>query len=143
MAIATPCEMRLIEALAAILRTPARAADIALKALQKEGSTFDPAAPQPLPPRIYVHLEGGLVQDIVSPTPGFFGDVQFFVVDYDTEGGDDDEQGFVKQADGDWARAYVSFHGAPSQATIEPLFDENGEAVKGEDHPLAPQAEEA
>jgi len=47
-------------------------------------------------PKFAVILEGGLVQCVVSNDPALIG-VQFAVIDYDTEGADDDEISRIPQ----------------------------------------------
>jgi hypothetical protein len=49
-------------------------------------------------PPLAIVLEGGLVQDVLTANPKMFGDV--VVIDYDTEGADDDEITKVPQGKG-------------------------------------------
>lgn len=51
------------------------------------------------PPKIAVVLEGGLVQDIVSDRPNDVQPLTFMVIDYDTEGAEDDEKVTVEGPD--------------------------------------------
>src|SRR4051812_25181864 len=48
---------------------------------------------------LIITLEGGLVQDIVSPDPDLFRGVDVIVVDYDTENSDEDDVSVVEQHD--------------------------------------------
>jgi hypothetical protein len=64
------------------------------------------------PPTMAIILEGGLVQCIVSDHPGNFPPMNFMVLDYDTEGADEEELLQVPQKDGSVSTAtgrYLGF----------------------------------
>ncbi len=63
------------------------------------------------PPRIIVHLEGGLVQSVLSDVPA-----EYAVLDYDTEGADADEVFAVPQGDGDEHDACNGYNGPTEQS---------------------------
>jgi hypothetical protein len=66
---------------------------------------------------ILVHLEGGLVQSVVSDDPAMIGK-RFVVIDYDTEGADIDECSMIEQGDGTMADAVV-WEGEITQSAIK------------------------
>ncbi len=67
--------------------------------------------------RIAVALEGGLVSAVVSDDPSLIG-IIVWVINYDTEGADENEIIQVKQHDGSWVEAVV--HGdVIEQATVD------------------------
>ena len=64
------------------------------------------------PPAVAIILEGGLVQCIVSDRPGGIQSMNVMVLDYDTEGADEDELLQVPQKDGSVSTAtgrYLGF----------------------------------
>ena len=66
---------------------------------------------------ILVHVEGGLVQAVVSDDPAMIGK-RFVVIDYDTEGADTDECSMIEQGDGTMADAIV-WEGEITQSAIK------------------------
>jgi len=68
-------------------------------------------------PDLYVILQGGVVQEIVSDQPGAISLFGLRVIDYDVGSADDEELGEVEQSNGSVARALVSDY-AIGRATI-------------------------
>lgn len=68
------------------------------------------------PPQLAVVLEGGVVQSIVSDRPDEV-NADVMVIDYDTEGSDEEGKSYVRQDDGSYAEAWVYSHGI-GKATI-------------------------
>lgn len=57
--------------------------------------------------RIAIIVEGGFVQSVVTDDPDLARKLQIAIVDYDTDGADDDDIVSVKQSDGTEADAAV------------------------------------
>jgi hypothetical protein len=60
---------------------------------------------------VAIIIEGGLVQDIVSDDPAMFRDVDFLVIDYDTEGAEPEDVYDLAQPSGGTATAFVGWRG--------------------------------
>lgn len=60
--------------------------------------------PPPLPPLTLI-LEGGMIQNILSPDPDRFGGLEVTSIDYDCDGASDPAE--VLQGDGTWVKAVV------------------------------------
>lgn len=82
------------------------------------------------PPTIAIILEGGLVQCVVSDHPGNIPPMNVMVLDYDTEGADEEELLRVLQKDGSVSAAtgrYLSFDQADIDLTaVMDQLDERG-----------------
>ena len=63
------------------------------------------------PPTVAIILEGGLVQCIVSDRPGNIPPMNVIVLDYDTEGADEEELLQVPQKDGSVSTATGRYEG--------------------------------
>jgi len=75
------------------------------------------------PVKIVITLDGGLVQAVVSDgTP-----VEYVVIDYDTEGGDENDMLDVPQDDGSTTKAWLSGNMAEVD---KPWVDKVYEAVR-------------
>lgn len=61
-------------------------------------------------PKLAIILEGGLVQCVISDRPELFAGFDVCVIDYDSEGADDDEIFLVRQGDGSREEACVGHH---------------------------------
>lgn len=72
---------------------------------------------------IYVVVEGGIVQDVVSDDPAHVG-LQYTMIDYDVEGADVDDLRLIRQSDGEAVPAYVG-EGTVQHALIR--VDETGD----------------
>ena len=74
--------------------------------------------------RLAIIVEGGVVQAIISDDPKALAAAidDILLVDYDTDGADDNETTPVDQGDGTTARAFVSRWGHIAKADI-PLAD--------------------
>lgn len=68
-------------------------------------------------PVLAVILEGGMVSDIVCDRPDALPGLDVVVIDYDTDGVDEDALSYVRQNDGTWSDAIVH-HESVSRATI-------------------------
>jgi hypothetical protein len=75
------------------------------------------AAPTDFDGSVYVILEGGLCQDVVARDPRLVG-IPFAVIDYDTDGADEDSKMDIPQSDGTISEALV-WADTIGQATIE------------------------
>lgn len=71
-------------------------------------------AADPPPTKIFINLEGGLVQAVLSTVP----DVEVMICDYDTEGASDDEITEIPQDDDTVADAVVRVE----IAQVDPVF---------------------
>ena len=82
------------------------------------------------PPTVAVILEGGLVQSIVSDRPGDIQPMNLMVLDYDTEGADEEELLQVPQKDGSVSTAtgrYLGFeHADIGLASVMDQIDARG-----------------
>jgi hypothetical protein len=58
-------------------------------------------------PHIFIHIRGGLVEDVLSQTP-----LDFTIIDYDIQGAEADSIVPLPQGDGTTQRAYVSAQSA-------------------------------
>lgn len=67
------------------------------------------AATDTTPPTLAIVLEGGLVQAVVSDRPDAIR-MNVRVIDYDTDGADDDRLSEVPQGDGSVCYAFVEHH---------------------------------
>jgi hypothetical protein len=79
----------------------------------------DPEPAQEIKPSLYIVVNGGVVQGIVSddPTTAANGLERITVIDYGTEGCEEDELGLVEQADGEILSAVVLEFGV-TKATL-------------------------
>ena len=56
--------------------------------------------------RFTIIVDGGVLQAVVSHDPALIG-VEFDLIDYDTEGAEDDRLGQIKQASGELETAFI------------------------------------
>ncbi len=84
-------------------------------------------SPEAPPVRLYVIMDGGLVQEVVSPDDP--SGVELWVIDYDTEGADRDELSDVTFDTSAEAVAYPVTIGPCTAPTIADIEDEDEEAA--------------
>ncbi len=63
----------------------------------------------PIKSKLLIVIEGGIVQDIVSPDPELFRDVEVISIDYDTEGACPEDVFQIEQSEGDVSTAYCGW----------------------------------
>ena len=69
---------------------------------------------------LIIIMEGGIIQNVLSPDPEELKNLQLTVVDYDAEGVNEDVLSQVQQSDGSWEDAII-FKPAVEQLELLPF----------------------
>lgn len=75
---------------------------------------------------LVIIMDGGIIQNVLSPNPEALKDLKLTVVDYDVEGCSPDTLSEVKQSDGRWEDAFI-FNPAIEQLELLPFVTRDKE----------------